>query len=575
MTDQVHPYWGQVKDRYDDNYLYDIQVARQQAIFSPCVSVALHDDVAETVDKLSALGQGSAKMDWNNNPNFITLSMLNSVVQHMSFPCSLSALQSPPAIHGCIILMQSITRFGRPSPFSYEYGYLCFRILVVAFDYCVLLCSGRYKSFIEEVQQPQNYLLQEGHIPILSRTVSELIEDGLSETYQVYGKFSNSTCPWTDNYTGPLITDNHILRLAQLLDIDCKHFLIFLRSNYALRLSAVLYTMCQSVFNPNKDPVSKEDPLIQIFSRIYPRALLLVPNYPFGLNSLHYDAMDLGDEYESTTKFLDAEDSKLVFRAYADRLTVLSGTALHSRASTTLALDLLQCIQPIIHNDCEDELPRAIRATVRCMWGDLVAGELALKSLVRHSMQLLHAIKHWFDFLIKRVKSAHEKLIEAMDSIIEEELVNFVIRMILEAGLKNEELEASDSALAAPLIPAVTEIFFTIKKVFPSAYLKRRFHQSIFSWVAFLVNFQNTVAPAVHPSRLRWVTCLNFLSQIVGILGGNKCMFDGRCGNARCPVPMKVTYTCSGVVYCSPRCYARAGNLTRAHTSATNTTHVE
>ncbi|CUA75224.1 hypothetical protein RSOLAG22IIIB_11580 [Rhizoctonia solani] len=532
MTDQVHPYWGQVKDRYDDTYLYDIKIARQQAIFSPCVSTALHENVAETVDKLSALGQGSAKMDWDNNPNFITLSMLNSVVQHMSFPCSLAALQSPPAIHGCIVLMQSITRFGRPSPFSYEYGYLC-----------------RYNSFIKETRQPHNYLLQEGHIPILSRTVSELIEDGLSETYQVYGKFSNSTCPWTDNYTGPLITDNHVLRLAQLLDIDRKHFLIFLRSNYALRLSAVLYTMCQSVFSPNKDP-SREDPLIQIYGRIYPRALLLVPNYPFGENSLHYDTMDLDGRHKPTTKFLDAEDSKLVFRAYADRLMVLSGTALHSRASTSLALDLLQCIQPIIHDGCEDELPRAIRATVRCMWGDLVAGELALKSLVRHSMRLLHAIKHWFDFLIERVKSAYEKLVEAMDSIIEEELVNFVIRMILEAGPKNEE--APDSALAAPLIPAVTEIFFTLKKVFPSAYLKRRFGQSIFSWVAFLVNFQNTVAPAAHPSRLRWVTCLNFLSQIVGILGGNKC-----------------------VVYCSPKCYARAGNLPRAHTSATNTTHVE
>ncbi|KEP45612.1 hypothetical protein V565_255660 [Rhizoctonia solani 123E] len=532
MTDQVHPHWGQIKDQYDSAYIYDIQAAKQQAIFSPCVSDALHADVAETVDKLCALGECSVEADWDNNPNYITLSMLKSVIEHMSFPCSLPTLCNPLAIHGCINLMQSITRFGRPSPFSYEYGYLCFRILVVAYDYCVLLCSERHESWIDEVEQPQNYLLQEGHIPILSRTVSEVIVDCMNGGTPIYNKFFTWS-PWTDNYRGPLITTHYILLLAKILDDDRKHFLIFMRSNYSLRLSALLYTMCE--FMHKMPPQSEEHPFLYMFTRIYPRALLLVPDYPFGLNSTHFYIMQLAREYKSTSQVFDAEDSQLVFRA-----------------------------QPLIRDGFEDVLPSVIRATIHCMWEDMVAEEPVTAELVYRCMQLVHAISHWFDFLKDRTQTAGHRFIQAIDIVIEEELVNFVMRMLLETCPNDGK--SSGQALAAPLVSAVTKIFLVFQTVVPPAFLKQRFHQSIFSWVTFLVNFHNTIPATSHQPH--WIGCLDFLSKVVMILGGNQDTFDGRCENPRCPVPMKVAYARSGSVYCSPECYARdwAGSLC-AHTS--------
>ncbi|CAE6457825.1 unnamed protein product, partial [Rhizoctonia solani] len=344
MTDQLHPYWGLVKDHYDSTYVYDIQDAHQSVIFSPCVADALQADVAETVKKLCALGEGSVKVDWDHDPDYITLSMLDSVVQHMSFPGSLPTLCNPVAIHGCISLMQSIKRFGRSSPFSYEYGHLCFRILVVALDYGTLLCSGRYDSWAEEVDQPCDYLLQEGHVPVLSRTVADAIVDSMKDGNHFSPKYFTPT-PWTDDYTGPLVATDYLMILAKTLADDRKHFLIFLRSNYSLRLSGMLYIMWEFM---RGIPIGSEDRhFVQTFAQLYHRALFFALDSPFGQGEAHQSILKPYAERKTTKYFFDAEDSQLVFHAYADRLMVLPGTGLHSRASCTLAIEMLQYIQPL------------------------------------------------------------------------------------------------------------------------------------------------------------------------------------------------------------------------------------
>ncbi|CAE6467223.1 unnamed protein product [Rhizoctonia solani] len=251
----------------------------------------------------------------------------------------------------------------------------------------------------------------------------------MNEGTPIYDKFFIAR-PWTAGYWGPLITTHHILLLAKILDDDRKHFLIFMRSNYSRRLSALLYTMCELMHEmPSR---SEGDPFIHMFTRIYSRALLLAPDYPFGLNSTHYYIMQLAREHKSTSQVFDAEDSQLFFSAYADRLTVLSGTALHSRASTTLALNLLQGAQLLICDGFEHVLPLVIRATIQCMWEELVTGESVTAELVHRCMQLVHAVSHWFDFLKERTKTAGHRFIEAIDIVIEEELVNLIVRMLLE-----------------------------------------------------------------------------------------------------------------------------------------------
>ncbi|KAG8695947.1 hypothetical protein FRC11_001087, partial [Ceratobasidium sp. 423] len=245
MTDQVHPHWGQITDEYDSAYVYTTGVARHTLIFSSYCSHTHYADVAETLSKLCALGESSIEYNWKDDAHSITLSKLKTFVQHMStFPCFLTRMNNPPLISGCIKLMKSITRFGRSSPFSYEYGHLCFRILLVALDLSALLLSNRYESWVAELEEAQSGPLRGDHIQVLSEAVSEVIVGCVNGGTELYNKFVVSL-PWTDSYTGPLITTSSIRLLAKILDEDRKHLLIFLRSNYSLRLSTVLYIMLQ------------------------------------------------------------------------------------------------------------------------------------------------------------------------------------------------------------------------------------------------------------------------------------------------------------------------------------------
>ncbi|EUC55966.1 hypothetical protein RSOL_148810 [Rhizoctonia solani AG-3 Rhs1AP] len=243
MTDQIHPHWGRLKDNYDDKYVYDTGAIYQQAMFSPRVIEALHDDGTEAIGKLRALGESSEEPDREDPDNQITLLMLHSILQLMPFKCSLTKLGSPLVIRGCIKLMRSIKRLGRPSPFSYEYGYLCFRILNIAFDFCALQLSDRYSSWATEMTQPQYGFLKEGHVPMMSQAISEVLSDCTRELKDPYSPMFFASRHWDDSYTGLLITPDDLVLLGKIMDEDRKHFSIFLRSNYELGLSALMYAM--------------------------------------------------------------------------------------------------------------------------------------------------------------------------------------------------------------------------------------------------------------------------------------------------------------------------------------------
>ncbi|CAE6482415.1 unnamed protein product [Rhizoctonia solani] len=470
----------------------------------------------------------------------------------MPFSCSLPKLGNPLLVHGCIKLMQSITRFGRPSPFSYEYGHLCFQILVVAFNFCLLKLAIPHDEWIEDVAS-QELQLQEGHIPVLSKTISETVLDRLT-----WGNDDHLYCAlvrseewedYYDYYEGPLITPDHIHTLQRLLDKDQKNFLIFLRSHYSVCLSGLLYTLYRHI-DFKRFPL---DPgFHHAFCQFYCRTLLLAPGYPLG-ESIHQDLMSMSEEHNFTV--LDTEDSRSVFLAYIDRLTRLSVTGIHPRASPALALGLLQYAQMLVRSGCESLVPSVIRVTFQCIWRELADGSEPAITLIEHCGQLLKCVLGLLEFLLERAKSARGILLDALDAIVQEELISLVMRILLVVRPTGAQTIDTKGPIGY-LIHTAISIIQVFRTAISSTCIEHRFRHDIGGWIAFLENSPRVIIPKSH--RFPWMRCNRFLSRTVVLLGGGESAFDNRCVNPRCPGSMKAAYTASDLAYCSVQCCARA-----------------
>ncbi|CUA76301.1 hypothetical protein RSOLAG22IIIB_12182 [Rhizoctonia solani] len=452
MSDSTHPHWGRIIDDYDGTYVYDPKTAREKVSHSQREMNAFHTIGAEAINRLHVLGESSADPDWNDPSSCVTLSMFKSLVAYTAFPCLLLKLADPFVIRGCIKLLKSITRFGRPSPFSYEYGYLCFRILLLVLDYCFSFVTCEHETWLRNAIKPKNQLLKGGYAPMLSSAVSELIDKYMVGNSGDYYKHFLKPLPWTDWYTTPLIHPQDIRTLTEIIDQDRKHFLIFSRSNYSLRLSALLFTTLQVMHHT--PPTPEHDPFVQGFLRVYTRNLLIAPGSPCGWGWQHDYVTQVAREHKSTGQPLDAEDSKLVIRAYTDRLTILSDSSpLHPQATPHLAAELLQYVLPLVGDDC-DSLVSLIRVTIKCMWKDMPDDpeEPVPAEVIDPCLELFENFKNLFETLGKRTDgTGASTLAAAVQALIDENINGLFERLIPDMGSPGDEDGTSSAVMEARL----------------------------------------------------------------------------------------------------------------------------
>ncbi|KAH7337865.1 hypothetical protein B0J17DRAFT_439440 [Rhizoctonia solani] len=74
---------------------------------------------------------------------------LRAIVELVQYPKAYLSLARPSVIGGCIKLLSGVKLGDRFSPFSYEYGFLCFRVLTIVLGMCILHRSNRLENFIQ------------------------------------------------------------------------------------------------------------------------------------------------------------------------------------------------------------------------------------------------------------------------------------------------------------------------------------------------------------------------------------------------------------------------------------------
>ncbi|CAE7123663.1 unnamed protein product, partial [Rhizoctonia solani] len=127
-----HPRWGLAIEYYPKIYTRDAISAHF------CTSldgnVSWRTSAIATISDICKLGQTTQANSIQRISSGITLEKLKDLLELTRFPSDFTNFALPSLVEGSITLMSSL----EPTPFSYEYGYLCFRILVFSLNACLI-----------------------------------------------------------------------------------------------------------------------------------------------------------------------------------------------------------------------------------------------------------------------------------------------------------------------------------------------------------------------------------------------------------------------------------------------------
>ncbi|KAH7320364.1 hypothetical protein B0J17DRAFT_298531 [Rhizoctonia solani] len=219
MSTLPHPRWGRALG--PGSYASVSDVGRST------LSVEVKFAGLQAMEDIShlAVDQGAYTRTQTDRGTNIHLSSLKDALSLASDPATIHHLVNPPLISGCIQLMQTIINQtpGVISPISYECGYLCFRLLGVALDTCLMREWGKLDDTSSICLQ---YPLTSPQF-VASSELSLAIEGRLSEL-QSRGD-SHWVLNWSvsnnPNQQTALLPRVDIAALWDILWTDRKHFL--------------------------------------------------------------------------------------------------------------------------------------------------------------------------------------------------------------------------------------------------------------------------------------------------------------------------------------------------------------
>lgn len=207
-------------------------------------------DIRELVENTAGLDSGAIADQF-------PLSTLKSVLRMALDPDMLHLFAFPSIIGGCIKLMSIVKQSGKTSvselpifsliflttckPFSYEYGYLCFRILTISLSACLLersYCLDDTADYM--LSEPNKSVLQ-----ILSERVSKVVQREIISA--AGGRHCDYILGWVrlkdHSPREALVSRPDASMLLDLLWTDRKYFLKALTLTYSPGLSGVMFLL--------------------------------------------------------------------------------------------------------------------------------------------------------------------------------------------------------------------------------------------------------------------------------------------------------------------------------------------
>ncbi|CAE6489510.1 unnamed protein product [Rhizoctonia solani] len=380
MSGHSHVQWGRPLGDY-------ILAFGEEAAMERIAYDAEFEPIAlEEMQKICRLASGGAEIA-QQDVEKVTLSTLSTILRLSQSPLHLRHFESVPLISGCIKLMESIVVSGKLSPFSYEYGYMCFKILTIAIGVCLLGRSYELTSVVQRmIGEEEAPMLQ-----IFSNEVSKVVKEEIED---VYG--DDAACDWLLGWAKaperpqqpPLASRADISTLLNILAGDCKTFMKAWSSTFSPRLSGVMFLLWRYVYNKclAKTSTQTEGVLIPFCELIW-RSMIMatideVNPLMYMFNTAQSPGADLWEKRCNTPAGrFDAEDSRTILTVFLMRMAP-TNLERYSRLGFAEMTAFLRFIKRRVEPGCEDLFPQVFRMALDRTWEAFDTKELDDEMLI-------------------------------------------------------------------------------------------------------------------------------------------------------------------------------------------------
>ncbi|CAE6422659.1 unnamed protein product [Rhizoctonia solani] len=421
----LHPRWGRDIRSYPAIYTNKAITGRLKVPVKARDRAALRTIGLRAIEEICMLGNSKVESsEYNEIFESITLQKLESVLEFTRFPNEYENFAIPKLVAGCIELLSYTT----PSPFAYEYGYLCFRILVFALNTCFLKYAGAWEETVDEMQNKSSGLhtscfWDRSAMVALEEVVYYGCEQAMSDAFD----FVRSR-RWSVPYFDQQKLDN----LISILHSDRKNFFIALRDTGSLGLSSLFFILQRHIKSkqPKMEPAEFVEKIAVPFSRVFYRYQIVLPNFAMErFASRHLFLGNLGDFTD--TLLIDMDDSRNVLRAYIN-----SVKPPHYRCEVFFGDGIpLNFLLPHVVPGCEDLIPGLFEAAMQVLWNALLDEDKRLQGLNHYVRLVMYHFHRLLDRLHEQVTSSRaiedSWIYKLADKIVDNDVVGLILRAIL------------------------------------------------------------------------------------------------------------------------------------------------
>ncbi|CAE7118762.1 unnamed protein product [Rhizoctonia solani] len=215
--------WGRVLPDYVGSYA--TKATSAHAPLDPAAASSLRIRVTTAINEITRLGTSEC---CSNVALSITLSMLGDILDIVNIPDEFGLLADPRIIAGCVSLMTTVD----VSPFHYDYGYVSFRILVLALNCCLLRHIGRLNHVMWRMKA----------MPVSLRLHMFWEESATMIAAEVRGGAGLS-----DLFDSGTFNQYGLDRLLDLLHTSEKDFLVVMKSTKSIGLSGLMFVFSKQI----------------------------------------------------------------------------------------------------------------------------------------------------------------------------------------------------------------------------------------------------------------------------------------------------------------------------------------
>ncbi|KAG8788088.1 hypothetical protein FRC12_014928 [Ceratobasidium sp. 428] len=342
----------------ETTYAYLRKYARNDDTWQPWTSPDTVDLARQTVDAL-------------RNGKKVSLLQLESVVSLTAHPRSLYILGDLKLVDACIERLVELQRQDPTYPFGHEFGYLLFRVVILAIGIRMIkrVSNRTYDIIIDKLLE--NERMEDLSVVLMDYVTGTAVEHICQTPLSPY-----SFLGWSSGarlYKDPLISEQNALALLSILWTDRKGFMKSWAESYAPSIFGIICITWKCV-----EMASMRNHW-DIFCEVFWRYYVVAGTDHSALAALRDSDQHHIDDWKLTTNRVDLEDARTIMQAYIERIT--SGSILYPVPHLALVGEMVAFVVPMtrLTSGTEDLFIPLLRVTLEYFWWTVAGKTLHVK----------------------------------------------------------------------------------------------------------------------------------------------------------------------------------------------------